>query len=126
MRRGELLALRWADVDLDGGMIRVERSVEQTKAGLRFKSPKTKNGDHPARLRCFRASGALEGAAGDQARPWTWQGASRKPRVRPLRRRGAEPESILARMGGVCQRARAGHHLPRAAAYARQPADRRR
>jgi integrase len=44
MRRGELLALRWKDVDLDGGIIRVEQSVEQTKAGLRFKAPKTKHG----------------------------------------------------------------------------------
>ncbi len=44
MRRGELLALRWADVDLDAGLIRVERSLEQTKAGLRFKAPKTKHG----------------------------------------------------------------------------------
>jgi integrase len=43
-RRGELLALRWTDVDLDGAKLRVERSLEQTKAGLRFKSPKTKNG----------------------------------------------------------------------------------
>ncbi len=44
MRRGELLALRWRDVDLDGGKVTVERSLEQTKAGLRFKSPKTKSG----------------------------------------------------------------------------------
>ena len=44
MRRGELLALRWIDVDLDAGAIRVERSLEQTRAGLRFKSPKTKHG----------------------------------------------------------------------------------
>ena len=44
MRRGELLALRWQDVDLDCGKLRVERSLEQTKAGLRFKSPKTKHG----------------------------------------------------------------------------------
>jgi integrase len=44
MRRGELLALRWGDVDLELGCIRVERSLEQTKAGLRFKAPKTKYG----------------------------------------------------------------------------------
>jgi integrase len=44
MRRGELLALRRQDIDLDGAKIRVERSLEQTKAGLRFKSPKTKHG----------------------------------------------------------------------------------
>jgi integrase len=45
MRRGELLALRWQDVDLDAGKLRVQRSLEQTKAGgLQFKSPKTKHG----------------------------------------------------------------------------------
>jgi integrase len=44
MRRGELCGLRWKDLDLDGGKLRVEQSLEQTKAGLRFKSPKTKHG----------------------------------------------------------------------------------
>ena len=44
VRRGELLALRWKDIDLDGGKLRVEQSIEQTKTGLRFKSPKTKHG----------------------------------------------------------------------------------
>ena len=44
MRRGEMLALRWQDVDL-AGKVRVERSLEHTKAGgLRFKNPKTKAG----------------------------------------------------------------------------------
>jgi integrase len=43
-RRGEALALRWADINLDKGIIRIERSVEQTKAGLRIKAPKTKAG----------------------------------------------------------------------------------
>jgi integrase len=43
-RRGEALALRWKDLDLDKGIVRIERSLEQTKAGLRFKSPKTKKG----------------------------------------------------------------------------------
>jgi len=41
MRRGEILALRWRNADLDRGSIRVVESLEQTKAGLRFKSPKT-------------------------------------------------------------------------------------
>ena len=41
-RRGELLALRWQDIDLDKGEVRVERSLEQTRAGLRFKAPKNK------------------------------------------------------------------------------------
>ena len=45
MRRGELLALRWKDVDLDAAQLRVEQSLEQTKrGGLVFKAPKTRHG----------------------------------------------------------------------------------
>jgi integrase len=44
MRRGELLALRWRNVDLARSVIKVEHSLEQTKAGLRFKAPKSKHG----------------------------------------------------------------------------------
>jgi integrase len=44
MRQGELLALRWSSVDLDGRAIRVRESLEETKAGLRFKAPKSKAG----------------------------------------------------------------------------------
>jgi integrase len=44
-RRGELLALRWSDVDLDEGVIKIARSLEETRAaGLRFKEPKTAAG----------------------------------------------------------------------------------
>ena len=54
MRRGELLALRWSDVDLDGGKLRVEQSLEQTKSGgLRFKAPKTKHGRRTIGLPAF-------------------------------------------------------------------------
>lgn len=43
LRRGEMLALRWQDIQ--GDKLRVERSLEQTKAGgLRYKSPKTITG----------------------------------------------------------------------------------
>ena len=42
IRRGELLALRWSDLDLDRGNLTVAQALEQTKAGLRFKLPKTK------------------------------------------------------------------------------------
>jgi len=44
MRRGELLALRWEDVDIDGATVRVVRALEETGAGLRFKAPKTRHG----------------------------------------------------------------------------------
>ena len=50
LRRGELVALRWQDVDLDAGIIAVVRSIEQTKEGLRIKPPKTKRGKRPVVL----------------------------------------------------------------------------
>ena len=40
-RRGEALALCWKDLDLDKGTVRIERSLEQTRSGVRVKSPKT-------------------------------------------------------------------------------------
>jgi integrase len=42
LRRGEVLGLRWSDVDLDRRTLTVKQSLEQTKSGLRFKTPKTK------------------------------------------------------------------------------------
>jgi integrase len=44
MRRGEVLALRWKNVDLEQGTVRVVESLEETKAGIRFKSTKTDKG----------------------------------------------------------------------------------
>lgn len=44
MRRGELCGIAWGAVDLDGATVRIERSLEETKAGLRFKPPKTRHG----------------------------------------------------------------------------------
>ena len=41
MRRGEILGLRWCDVDLDTRTLSVTRTLEQTKDGLSFKPPKT-------------------------------------------------------------------------------------
>lgn len=43
MRRGEMLGLKWKDVDLDGGCLEVKASLEMTENGVRLKSPKTKS-----------------------------------------------------------------------------------
>lgn len=40
-RRGELCALTWADVDFNERVLRVSKSLEQTKEGLRLKPTKT-------------------------------------------------------------------------------------
>jgi integrase len=61
MRRGELCALRWQDVDLAGGMLEVKQSIEQTRrGGYRFKEPKTKQGRRnislaPSVVACLQA-----------------------------------------------------------------------
>jgi integrase len=44
LRRGEVLALRWRNVDLERGSLYVVESLEQTREfGLRFKCPKSKS-----------------------------------------------------------------------------------
>jgi integrase len=40
MRRGEILALRWENIDLDRGILQVVETIEETKTSLRFKPPK--------------------------------------------------------------------------------------
>jgi integrase len=46
-RRGELLALQWADINFETGLMSLSKSLEQTKAGLRVKSTKS---DKPRRF----------------------------------------------------------------------------
>jgi integrase len=41
MRRGELLALEWSDINWDAGTVEVSKSLEETKQGLRIKSTKS-------------------------------------------------------------------------------------
>ena len=44
MRRGEIVALRWRHVDLDKAQMSIEESAEQTRTGVRYKSPKSGKG----------------------------------------------------------------------------------
>jgi integrase len=41
LRRGEIAALRWRNVDLSTAQLAVVESAEQTKAGVRYKPPKS-------------------------------------------------------------------------------------
>jgi integrase len=40
-RRGEVLALRWSELDLDAATVTISRSLAQTRDGLFFKEPKS-------------------------------------------------------------------------------------
>jgi integrase len=42
MRQGEILALRWSDLDLDRGMAKVSATLQPTAEGLRRSNPKTR------------------------------------------------------------------------------------
>lgn len=42
MRQGELLGLRWDDIDFDAGTVAVQRSLAQLKGGFLLKEPKSK------------------------------------------------------------------------------------
>jgi integrase len=44
LRRGETLALRWRHIDFEQGQLAVVESVEQTRAGIRFKETKSGRG----------------------------------------------------------------------------------
>ena len=65
MRRGEVTALRWQDLDLDGGLLRVEQSVIAVRGELVFSAPKTKKGSRqisldPATIAVLRAHRARQ------------------------------------------------------------------
>jgi integrase len=70
MRRGELLALRWEDVDLDKRMLQVRSTLHRTREGLTFGFQRLQHPD--ARWCChhpwWRLSGVTEHARKRSAR----------------------------------------------------------
>jgi integrase len=57
MRRGELLGLRWSDIDLDQGFLAVNQTLQFTRAnGLEFKPPKTEAGERTITLSTLKPS----------------------------------------------------------------------
>jgi integrase len=52
MRRGELLGLKWSDVDLEGGRLSIRRTLTRTDNGKRVAlgAPKTKRSAAPSGL----------------------------------------------------------------------------
>ena len=68
MRRGEALALRWRDVDLDAGTVAVRRSVGVTHA----KGEPAKVAEGPTKTARPRVV-SLDAATADLLRTWRWE-----------------------------------------------------
>ena len=56
LRQGELLGLKWEDVDLESGTLRVRRTLATTKSGPMLTAPKTKGSRRSVKL----TQGALD------------------------------------------------------------------
>ena len=115
MRRGEFLALQWCDIDLDRATLRVERSVEETRRGLRVKPPKTKRGRRNIALPPETVAMLRDHGKKQIERRLARAGRSTCARVLDGRRRVAVVGQSQPRLG------RRLLALPRAAAYPYEP-----
>jgi integrase len=105
MRRGEILALRWSDLDAEHTVAHVRRSLQTTGGRLVFEEPKTRRSrravDLPAFLRPYLER-QIESQARRRSEALTWQDLDL------VVDRGdggpCNPDSISARWHGVCKR----------------------
>jgi integrase len=123
LRQGELLALKWQDVDLEAGMLQVRRTLSITKDGPTFNPPKTAKGrrrvglttaavvalnEHLRRqLAEVKALGdayedqglVFPGLKGQPLRPWSLTGG---PYLRLLERAGLPKETRFHDLRHTC------------------------
>ena len=125
LRQGELVALRWRDIDWTAGVVRVRRTYSRGEWG----TPKSR--------RSSRAVPLADRAAARARAPLPALGLPRRRRPRllppahrqPLRRLEAARTLLrrdARRRHGPPRRAPGRHHLPLAAAHLRHPHGRRR
>jgi len=67
LRRGEILGLKWADINLDTSTMSICRTLEQSKARLEFREPKTERSRRAVALPAVAVQ-ALRKHRADQAR----------------------------------------------------------
>ena len=126
MHQGEILGLRWEDVDLDEGIVRVRRTLTLARGGPRLAEPKTR-GQPPSNTAnqlggrgCRAPPGAPGGRTGRLKRLLGGSG----PRVHHQDRHayppGQAPRRILKAAAPL--RRTAGYPLPRPQAHLRDAA----
>ena len=105
LRRGELCALRWCDIDLDKAVLRVRQSAALLDGRIITKAPKTKGSRRDVSMPDFVVT-ALRAASRATGRapptPRHWEPGCRRGRVRPVRRLALEPERALASVLASC------------------------
>ena len=124
LRRGEIAALRWRNIDLGAAQLAVTESAEQTRAGVRYKKPKSGKGRTVAlsarvvnELRGHRVQQAQEllnaRRSADRRRfcccPGRWQPVAAANHHPPMASAAGEPQGA------------ATHSLPRFAARSCDP-----
>ena len=128
---GEVLALRWNRVDLDGKVIMVREALESTKAhGIRFKAPKSKAGRRDITLPDILVD-ALREHRRAVLELRMKLGAGRLPDdallFSNLEGTPLQPSNVSSDWGDLAERiGDAGRDVPRTAAYSRLAADRQR
>lgn len=103
LRRGELLGLRWEDVDLDTGTLEVVQTLQRVSGELRFVRPKTENSERTIPLPHFCID-ALKGHRERQLaeRSDAWPGWEDHGLVFPSRRgTPMEPDNLRRSWGAV-------------------------
>lgn len=90
LRRGELLGLRWSDLDLNAGTLTVNQSIERIKGALTFKAPKTKTSRRSITLPALTIQ-ALQEHRAVQAQERLKLGLGRDPRGVVFTRAGGQP-----------------------------------
>ena len=124
MRRGEILGMRWRDVELDGAALSVSQTLEHTKDGLKFAPPKTAplaTADQPAGAH-LRSPAPSQGAPGARAPGSRGPEGRRRPCRLPQGRRADQAPVDHSRIHPPGRaRRRATGPLSRSAAYPHQP-----
>jgi integrase len=66
LRRGEILALRWSDMDWDRAVLTVSRALEETSEGVELKQPKTRHGRRKVAVPAIAVDALRKHEAGQQ------------------------------------------------------------